>query len=66
MISCESNGTFSDSMLGNEGEVSPAAIVAAVSSFTFDHKPIPHFEVVVLIGIDGVESSSFESIGAAE
>ena len=53
-------------MLGNEGEVSPAAIVAAVSSITFDHKPIPHFEVVDLIGIDGVESSSFESIGAAE
>ena len=62
LISSESHGTFSGLMLGNEDGVSLAFVA-------FDHKPIPHFEVVVVVvvvGIDGMKSLLFESIGTAE
>ena len=68
MISFKSTGTFSELMLGNEGELSLATVVAAVATFDLDHKPIPHFDVVVaaVTGTDGMGSSLFESAGAAE
>ena len=65
LISFKSTGTFSELVLGNEGE---PTVVAAVATFDLDHKPIPHFDVVVaaVTGTDGMGSSLFESAGAAE